>query len=68
MGLAEFLQSESFPAFMDRFGAMAFAYIMLDGLIDILNKREGYGLWRPWVRFSIGVIGLVVDFYIVLTR
>ncbi|MBI2667963.1 hypothetical protein HYX17_04320 [Candidatus Woesearchaeota archaeon] len=55
--------------FFDRFGLIVFLYILLDAVYDLrkrkLNRNEKL---RVWIRILIGIAGLVVDGFLVVSQ
>ena len=55
--------------FFDRFGLVIFLYILIDAIYDLrkkkLNKNEKL---RVWIRVFIGIAGLIVDGFLVVSQ
>jgi len=48
--------------FFDNFGLLVFAFLTWDALMDIDDGIDG---WRVYFRLIIGILGLLVDGYLV---
>jgi len=57
------------PLFFDRFGLIVFLFILVDAIYGLnkkkLNKNEKI---RTWIRVFIGVAGLIVDGFFVISQ
>lgn len=57
------------PLFFDKFGLIIFLFILIDAVYDLrdkkLNKNEKL---RVWIRILIGIAGLIVDGFFVISQ
>lgn len=64
----------SLPIFFDRFGLIAFLYIIIDAIYDLFFSKDRNSAyhkkqrWKVWLRFFIGVVGVIVDGFLVIAQ
>ena len=64
----------SLPIFFDRFGLIAFIFITIDSIYDLFFSKDRNSRyhrkqrWKIWIRFSIGLVGLIIDGFFVIAQ